>query len=164
MRYSAQPRDRIFVKGYGFFSFAKNMGKNIGKNISKNLSVKDDQKLLDHAKKSATDAFKTASKQAIQKTREATGDFIGNKIADRITKLSKNPETVSSEHEKEIPKERYISPEARQDVIDELRLKEHNNRISKIINVSKNSQQNNSEIVTNDNNQEIPKDKNLLMI
>ena len=29
-RYSVQPRDRIFVKGYGFLSFAKNMGKNIG--------------------------------------------------------------------------------------------------------------------------------------
>ena len=40
MRYSVQPRDRIFVKGYGFLSFAKNMGKNIGKNISKNLSGK----------------------------------------------------------------------------------------------------------------------------
>ena len=37
-RYSVQLRDRIFVKGYGFLSFAKNMGKNIGKNISKNLS------------------------------------------------------------------------------------------------------------------------------
>ena len=35
MRYSVQPRNRIFVKGYGFLSFAKNMGKNIGKNISK---------------------------------------------------------------------------------------------------------------------------------
>ena len=40
MRYSVQPRDRIFVKGYRFFSFAKNMGKKIGKNISKNLSDK----------------------------------------------------------------------------------------------------------------------------
>ena len=40
MRYSVQPRDRIFVKGYGFLSFAKNMSKNIGKNISKNLSGK----------------------------------------------------------------------------------------------------------------------------
>ena len=37
--YSVQPRDRKFVKGYGFLSFAKNMGKIIGKNISKNLSV-----------------------------------------------------------------------------------------------------------------------------
>ena len=36
-RYSVQPRDGIPVKGYGFLSFAKNMGKNVGKNISKNL-------------------------------------------------------------------------------------------------------------------------------
>ena len=36
MRYSVQPRDQIFVKGYGFLSFAKSMGKNMGKNISKN--------------------------------------------------------------------------------------------------------------------------------
>ena len=35
MRYLVQPRDRIFVKGYGFLAFAKNIGKNIGKNISK---------------------------------------------------------------------------------------------------------------------------------
>ena len=33
-RYSVQPRDRIFVKGSGFLSFAKNMGRNIGKNVS----------------------------------------------------------------------------------------------------------------------------------
>ena len=38
--YSVHPRDRIFVKGYRFLSFAKNMGKIIGKNISKNLSSK----------------------------------------------------------------------------------------------------------------------------
>ena len=67
-RYSVQPRDRIFVKGYGFLSFAKNMGKNIGKNISKNFSSKYSLKLFDHAKQSSTDAFKTASKRAIQKT------------------------------------------------------------------------------------------------
>ena len=40
----------MFVKGYGFSSFAKNMGKNIGKNVSKNLSREYSQKLLDHAK------------------------------------------------------------------------------------------------------------------
>ena len=34
-RHSVQPRDGIFVKGYGFLSFTKNMGKNIDKNISK---------------------------------------------------------------------------------------------------------------------------------
>ena len=67
MRYSVQPRDRIFVKGYGFLSFAKIMVKNIGKNISKNLSGKYSpvilatlQKILNHAKQSGTDAFKTA--------------------------------------------------------------------------------------------------------
>ena len=37
--YSVQPRYRMFVKGYGFFSFPKNMGKKFSKNISKNLSV-----------------------------------------------------------------------------------------------------------------------------
>ena len=45
-RYSVQLRDRTFVKGYGFLSFARNMGKNIGKNISKNLSNKYSQKLF----------------------------------------------------------------------------------------------------------------------
>ena len=39
-RYSVQPRDRIFAKGYGFFSFARNMGKNVGRNIRKTLSSK----------------------------------------------------------------------------------------------------------------------------
>ena len=86
--YSVQPGDWIFAKGYGFLSFAKNIGKNIGKIISKSLSGKYSpgmlvmcQKLLDHAKKSATDAFKTASERAIKKTTEATGNLIGNKIA-----------------------------------------------------------------------------------
>ena len=81
MRYSIEPRDRIYVKGYGFLSFAKNMGKN--------LSNKYGQKLLDSTKKSTIDAIKAASKRAIQKTVEATGDLIGNKIADKITSVSK---------------------------------------------------------------------------
>ena len=85
----------------------------------RNLSGKYSQKLLDHAKQSATDAFKTASKRASQKPAEATGDLIGNKIADNITKISKtlqqnNLETVTNEHDKEITKERYISLEERQ--------------------------------------------------
>ena len=63
--YSVQPRDQIFVKGYGFLSFSKGMDKNIGKNISKNLSGKYSRKPPDHAKQSATDAFKTNSKRVI---------------------------------------------------------------------------------------------------
>ena len=61
------------------------MGKNIGKNISKSLSSKYSPGMLamhhnrlDHAKQTATDAFKTTSKWTIQKTAEATGDLIGN--------------------------------------------------------------------------------------
>ena len=90
IRYSVQPRDQIFVKGYGFLSFTKNMGKNIGKNISKNLCGKYSQKRLDHTKQYATDALKTSSKRVIQKSGEATGDLIGNEISNRITKVSKN--------------------------------------------------------------------------
>ena len=82
MRYSIEPRNTIYVKGYGFLSFAKNMGKT--------LSNKHGQKLLDSDKKSTTNAIKTASKIAIQKTAEATGDLIRNKIADKITSVSKN--------------------------------------------------------------------------
>ena len=41
------------------------------------------------AKTSTTDVIKSASKRAIQKTTEATGDLIGNKIADKITKIPK---------------------------------------------------------------------------
>ena len=46
-----------------------------------------------------TDALKTASKRAIQNTAEETGDLIGNKIADKITKVSKISPRNSSETE-----------------------------------------------------------------
>ena len=85
MRYSIEPRDRIYVKGYGFLSFAKNIGKS--------LSNKYGHKLLDSPNKSTTDAVKTASKRAIQKTAEGTGDLIGNKISDKITSVSKKKST-----------------------------------------------------------------------
>ena len=83
MRYSIEPRDWIYVKGYGFLPFAKNSGKN--------LSSKYGQKLLDTAKKSTTKKkeAKTASKRAIQKIEEASGDLISNKIADKRTSVSK---------------------------------------------------------------------------
>ena len=116
MRYSIEPRDRIYVKGYGFLSFAKNMGKN--------LSNKYSQKLLDRAKKCTTDVTKTASKRAIQKTAEPTGDLIGNKIVDRITSVSKKTQNYKSDSAspKDAPKKRYISPEERKQIIDELSL------------------------------------------
>ena len=56
----------------------------------------------------------------IQETAEATGDSTGNKIADKITKTS--PQRSLEATEEEILTERYISPEQRQKIIDDLRL------------------------------------------
>ena len=102
-------------------SFTKNQGKNLGNKYG--------QKLIDTAKKSTTDAIKTASKRAIQKTAKATGNLINNKIADKITNISKKPvkklsNNDETEEDVEITthKKRYISPEERQQNIDELRL------------------------------------------
>ena len=90
--------------------------------MGKSLSNKYGQKLLDSAKKSTTDAIKTASKRAIQKTAEATGYLIGNKIADKITSVSKKfskelPNDETEDVEITTHKKRYISPEERQEII-----------------------------------------------
>ena len=140
MRYSIEPRDRIYVKGYGLLSFAKHMGKS--------LSYKYGQKLLDSARKSTIDAIKTTLKRAIQKAAEATGDLISNKIADKITGVSmelnskkkfnyindndnnninnninnNNNNDDDDNLELTTHKKRYISPQERQQIINELRL------------------------------------------
>ena len=79
-------------------------------------------------KKTTTDAIKTVSRREIQKTAEATGDLIGNKIVDEITSDSKKSSEelqIKNNLDKannEISKERCISPEERQQITDELRL------------------------------------------
>ena len=103
--------------------------------MGKSLSNKYGEILLDSAKKSTTDAIKTASERAIKETAEATGDLIGNKITDKITSVSKkksnnnndNKNNNSSSNNNEdvelTPhKKRYISTEERQQIINELRL------------------------------------------
>ena len=110
MRYSIESRNRIYVKGYGFMSFVRSMSNKHGK------------KLVDTAKKPATDAIKTASKRAIQKTAEGTGDLIGNKIADKISVSKKKSNNNNDNVELSTHKKRYISPEEREQIIDELRL------------------------------------------
>ena len=98
--------------------------------MGKSLSNKYGQKLLDSAKKSTTDAIKTTSKRAIQKTAETTGDLIGNKIADKMASVSKKKSTKewrnNDETEEDVEmttrKKRYMSPEERQQIIDESRL------------------------------------------
>ena len=73
MRYSAEPKHRKYVNGYCFLSFARTIWTDKYKK----------KKLMDTVKK--IDAAKTTSKRVVQKTAEATGDLIGNKIADKIT-------------------------------------------------------------------------------
>ena len=65
-----------YVKGYGFLSIAKKFGDN-----------KYGKKFMDTATKTGIDGVKTTSKLVVQKTPEATGDLIENKIADKITSL-----------------------------------------------------------------------------
>ena len=110
IHYSIQPRDQIFLKGYGSLSFARNMSKNISKNISSKYS----QKFLDYPKQHITNALKTASKRVIQKTAEATGDLIGNKIADKNTRVSKTLTQNNSVTNEEMLREKHISLEERQ--------------------------------------------------
>ena len=106
MRYSTEPKFRKYVKGYGFFSFARKFGDKHGK------------KLMDTATKTGIDAAKTTSKRVVQKTAEATGDLIGNKIADKITSVGKSKEKEKTKKAEEI----YIPPEKRQQIIDDLKL------------------------------------------
>ena len=72
------------------------MSKDIGNNICKNLSTKYSQE-FDHVKECAADVLETASKREIPEKAKATGDFIGNKIAHKITKYSKLSSQNSSE-------------------------------------------------------------------
>ena len=78
MRYQLGPKYRKYVQGYDFLSFARKFGDKYGK------------KLMDTATKTRIDAPKVASKRVVKKTAEATGDFIENKIADKITSLGKS--------------------------------------------------------------------------
>ena len=119
MRYSVEPKYRIYVRRKGFLSFAKCMGKN--------LSDKCSQKLLDSAAKSTTYAIKTASNRAIQKTTEATGDLTSNKISDEIRSvLKKSSAELCSKNDdanseiEETKKNTYLQKKG--NIIDELRL------------------------------------------
>ena len=101
MRYSTEPKYKKYVDGYGFLLFARKCGDKYGK------------KLMDTATKIGIDAAKSASKRVVQKTAEATGDLIRNKIADKITSVGK---TKSKQKENGSNKRQniYIPPEKRQ--------------------------------------------------
>ena len=132
MRYSIELTERRYVKGYGFLPFTRNFGNKYGKKLM-NAAIKAGtkfnskyvKKLTHTAIKTGKDFATIAGKKIVHKSAEATGDLIGNKIADKITSASKksqNEEIQSDELNNEIPKERYISPKERQKIIDELKL------------------------------------------
>ena len=86
-------------------SFARKCGDKYGK------------KLIDIATKNEVDVERTASKRLVQKTAEATGDLIRNKIVDKTTSVGKSKEKERTNEVQEI----YMPPEKRQQIIDDLK-------------------------------------------
>ena len=92
MRYSIQPRERRYIKGYGFLSFAKNFSNKYGRKLM-NTAIKTGtdfnskyrKKLTDTAIKIGKEFATIAGKKIVHKSAEATGDLIGNKIVDKTT-------------------------------------------------------------------------------
>ena len=93
MRYSLEPHYRRYVQGQGFMSFARNTGNKYGKklfdksiDVGKSMKKKYGKKILDNSLSAGKDFAKIAGKKVLTKSTEA----IGNKIADRITKSTRN--------------------------------------------------------------------------
>ena len=84
--------------------------------FARNFNDKYSKSLMDLSKTFA----ETAGKKIPKETAKATGDLIGNKIADKIT--AKPSKKSYDEVINGIPKERYIPPKERQEIIDELKL------------------------------------------
>ena len=112
MRYSLEPTNRRYVKGQGFLSLARKFGDKYGKKLmntaTKVGTSKYGKKIIDTTQKQRSEFAKTAGKRIVQKSAEATGDLIGNKITDKITSLgkSKNKEKETNEEEIIIPPEK----------------------------------------------------------
>ena len=125
MRYSLEPNYRKYVQGQGFMSFAKNIGNNYGRKIfdkSIDASNKYDRKILDKSIDASKDFTKIAGKKVLHKSAEATGEMIGNKVADRITKSSRNKAQKEDDRIMEETQEIYIPPEKWEQIIRDLKL------------------------------------------
>ena len=129
MRYSLEPRYRKYVQGQGFMSFTKNIGNKEGKklfdksmDVGKKYGKKYGNKLLDNSISAGKDFAKIAGKKVLTKSAEATGDMIGNKIADRITKSSRNKARKEDDRIMEETQELVIPPEKREQIIRDLKL------------------------------------------
>ena len=125
MRYSLEPSYRKYVQGQGFMSFAKNVGNKYGRKIfdkSIDVSNKYGRKILDKSMDASKDFPKIAGKKLLHKSAEATGEMTGNKVADRITKSSRNKAQKENDRIMEETQEIYIPPEKREQIIRDLKL------------------------------------------
>ena len=118
MRYSLEPSYRRYVQGQGFMFFGRNIGNKYGKkifdksiNVGKSMKKKYGKKILDDSISHAKDFGKIAGKKVLTKSAEATGDMIGNKIADRITKSTRNKEQKENDRIMGETQELIIPPE-----------------------------------------------------
>ena len=125
MRYSLEPSYRKYVQGQGFMSFAKNIGNKYGRKIfDKSIDVgkKYGKKLLDNSISAGKDFAEIAGKKVLTKSAEATEDMIGNEIADRITKSTRNKDQKEDDRIMEETQELIIPPEKREQIIRDLKL------------------------------------------
>ena len=116
MRYSLEPRYISYVQGQGFMSFAKNIGNKYGRKIfdkSIDVSNKYGRKILDKSIDASKDFAKITGKKVLHESAEATGEMIANKVADRITKNSRNKAQKEDNRIMEETQEIYIPPEKR---------------------------------------------------
>ena len=115
MTYRTNNKIRRYVKGYGFMSFAKNLGNKYGKKIMSATSKFNQSKYGNMLKNHGNDFGKIASKKILTKSAEATGDLIGSKIADKITSFKSKPK-------QKIEEEIIIPSDKRQQILNDLRL------------------------------------------
>ena len=106
MTYRTDNKIRKYVKGYGFMSFAKNLGSKYGKkvmgkgiSVSKKINQSNYGKLL---KNQASEFGKIAGKKILTKSAEATADLMGSKITDKITSFKSKEKPQGTEEEQEI--------------------------------------------------------------
>ena len=129
MRYSLEPHYRRYAQGQGFKSFARNIGNKYGRKIfdkkldvGKSMKKKYGKKILDNSLSAGKDFTKIAGKKVLTKSAEATGDLIGNKITNRITKSTRNKAQKEDDRIMEETQEIIIPPEKREQIIKDLKL------------------------------------------
>ena len=127
MRYSLEPHYRRHVQGQGFVSFARNIDNKYDRKIfdksldvGKSMKKKYGKKILDNSLSAGKDFAEIAGKKVLTKSAEATGDMIGNKIADKITKSTRNKAQKDADRVMEETQEIIIPPEKREQIIKDL--------------------------------------------